>query len=132
MTGAVRIKNLHGTVETVIPNTASNIHLEAYSTGGTADITDAPGVDIDSAVAGAILVRNGPATSALALADPNGAPKVEENASFNSPSTEIDVVADNGATTYVRLVLSAALASGAIDWHCHWEPLSDSGFLEAA
>ena len=132
VTGAVRISNIFGSVETVIPNTASTVYLQLYSSNGTVDITDAPGVDVDSAVVGALLVRNGPSTDALDLADPNATPAVAENTSWRDPKTAIDVVKDNGADTYIRLVLSAALASGAIDWHCHWEPLSDDGFLEAA
>jgi len=132
VTGAVRIQDIFGTVETVIPNTACVVHLEAYSSNGTADITDAPGTDIDQAVAGAELVRNGAAAVALGLADPSSGPAVVESASFRSPETAIDVAADPGAVTYVRMVLGAALASGAIDWHCRWIPLSDDGFLEPA
>ena len=132
LTGAVRISEIYGIVETVIPNTASTIHLELSGSGSTVDITDSPGVDIDQAVAGAILVRNGPSTDALDLANPNSTPALAENTAWKDPKTAIDIVrADDGATV-VRLVLSAALASGAIDWHCRWEPLSDNGFLAAA
>lgn len=132
LTGAVRISEIYGTVETVIPNTASTIHLELSGSGSTVDITDSPGVDIDQAVAGAVLVRNGPSTEGLDLADPNSTPALAENTTWKDPKTAIDIVrADDGATV-VRLVLSAALASGAIDWHCKWEPLSDNGFLAAA
>jgi len=132
ITGAVRVKNIHGHVETAIPNTTSTIHLELYSTGGTIDITDSPGVDIDQAAAGALLVRNGPSDVALSLADPNGTPAVAENTAWKDPSTAIDVVEDDNALTYIRLVLSATLASGAIHWHCEWEPLTNDGFVEAA
>lgn len=132
LTGAVRASNIHGHVETVIPNTACDIHLELVSTNGTVDITLGPGVDIDSAVAGALLVRNGPSSSALDLADPNAAPAVAENTNWRDPTTAIDIVKDDSADTYLRVVLSAALASGAIHWHCDWEPLSDDGFLEPA
>jgi len=132
VTGSVRISDIFGMVGTPIPNTVSTIHLELYSTNASVDITDAPGVDIDSVVAGGLLVRNGPSTDPLGLADPNTTPAVAENVSWREPKTAIDIVEDNAADTYVRLVLSAALASGAIDWHCYWEPLSDDGFLEAA
>jgi len=131
LTGSVRISSIYGSVETVIPNTASTIYLQLYSSNGIVDMTDAPGVDINQAVQGALLVRNGPSTSELDLANPNALPKMAENTDWRDPNTFIDIVKDNGADTYVRLVLSAALASGAIDWHCHWEPLSDDGFLEA-
>jgi len=130
LTGAVRISEIFGTVETVIPNTASTIHLEIYSTNASVDITDAPGVNIANAVAGAILVRNGPSTDELDLADPDSTPAVAENTNWRDPKTAVDIVKDDAADTYVRLVLSAALASGAIDWHCKWEPLSDNGILQ--
>ena len=130
LTGAVRIYEVVGVVDTVIPNTASTIHLELYSTNATVDITDAPGVNIAQAVVGSILVRNGPLADPLMLANPNATPAVAENADPKAPKTAIDIVADNGADTYVRLVLSAALASGAIHWHARWEPLSDAGILE--
>lgn len=132
ITGAVTLVGITGSVETVIPNTVCSIHLEMYSTGSTADITDAPGVNIDSAVVGAFLVRNGPIADTLALGNPAGAPVVVENAAYRSPETSVDVGADNGAVTYLRVVLSAALASGAIDWNCHWRPISDDGFVEPA
>jgi len=131
LTGSVRISDIWGTVETVIPNTASRIYLQLYSTNGTVDMTDAPGVDIDSAVAGALLVRNAPSSDPLDLADPDSTPAMAENTSWKDPKTAIDIIKDDAATTYVRLVLSAALASGAIDWHCKWEPLSDDGYLKA-
>ena len=66
------------------------------------------------------------------VADPTSGPSVAENVNWRDPVTAVDIVKDVGADTYVRLVLSLALASGVIDWHCHWEPLSDDGFLEQA
>ncbi len=132
VTGGVRIRGLMGHVETQIANTASNLHVEAFSSNGTSDITDAPGVDIDSAAAGSVLIRNGPSTIALDLGDPTGGPAVVENTNFRRPDTAVDVVKDGAADTYIRLVISAALASGVIHWHCRWEPLTDDGFLEPA
>jgi len=132
ITGAVRVSDIHGHVETVIPGVASTVYLQLFSANGTVDITDAPGVDIDAAAVGALLVRNGPSTDALDLANPDSTPAVAENANWRDPKTAIDVVKDDSADTYIRLVMSAAQASGAIHWHCHWKPLSDDGFLEAA
>ena len=130
VTGAVRISEIYGVVETVIPGTNSTIHLELEGSGSTVDITDGPGVDIINAVAGAILVRNGPSTDVLDLANPDSTPALAENTTWKDPKTAIDIVAADDDTTYVRCVISAALASGAIDWHCKWEPLSDDGFLQ--
>lgn len=137
VTGAVRVGDIYGVVTTAIPNTSSSVHLELYSSGGTVAITDSDGApDIDQFVEGAVVLRNADATEPLDYGDPNGTPVVIENTggSFFNPSakTSIDLVADAGADTYIRLNMTAALASGAIQWHCHWEPLSDDGFLEAA
>lgn len=132
VTGAVRIKGLIGHVETAIPNTTSTVYIDVYSVNGSSEITDSIGVDIDSVVVGGILVRNKPATYALSLANPDSTPVVLENASFRTPETEVDVIADNSADTYIRLVLSAALASGAIHWHCVYKPLTENSFLEPA
>lgn len=132
VTGGVRVSLFGGHIDTAIPNTPCSIHLELYSVGGSSDISLSPGVDIDSAVAGALISRNGPAASDLDLGNPNAAPAFMENATFNKPYTEFDCVEDNTNDTYIRVVLSAALASGAAHWHCEWAPLTDNGFLEPA
>lgn len=131
VTGAVRVTNIYAHVETGTAATASNIHIEAYSTNGAADMSLAPGDSIASLPAGALIVRNGPVTDALAIVDPTSGPVVEENASYRDPVTTIDVVRDTGADTYIRAVLSAA-TSGVLHWHCKYSPLSDNGFLEPA
>ena len=86
-------------------------------------------VQVQNIVAGSLLVRNEDATNILDLAQPNAGPATAESTSFQNPRTEIDVAADPGATTYIRIVLSAALGSGVIDWHLTYEPLSDDGFV---
>lgn len=132
VTGSVRLSDFYGEVTTVIPATVSNLHLEVYSTNGTEDITDSPGVNISGLVAGALLVRNTVSTENIDVANPSGGPATAEvlgTGAVNPPSgTSIDIVADPGATTYVRVNCSAALASGAIKWHCRWRPLG-TGFL---
>jgi len=132
LTGAVRISDIHGHVDTPIANTASTLYLELYSTNGDEDITDSPGPNIQALVAGAILVRNADSANDIAIGNPNGTPVVVENSNVREPKTAVDIVADNGATTYIRAVISVALASGSIHWHAHYDPLSDDGFLEAA
>jgi hypothetical protein len=131
LTGAVRLVGLIGHVETLIANTASNIHIELYSTGGTADLTDSPGPSVQALVAGAILVRNSDSTNNLDIGDPDGTPVVVENTNFRDPKTAVDIIADDTNTTYVRLVISVALASGKIHWHAKWEPLTENGNLVA-
>ena len=53
-----------------------------------------------------------------------------ENSNFRNPNNPIILIEDNGADTYVQLVLSAAVASGGIHWHGEWSPITDDGFLE--
>jgi len=132
VTGGVRVSEIWGNVDTVIPNTASTIYLELYSSAGSPDITDAPGVNIQLAAVGSIVARISNSADPLVLANCAGAPAIAENVSYKDTKASIDIVADDGEDTYIRVVLSAALASGAIDWHCMWEPLTDNGFLEDA
>jgi len=47
-------------------------------------------------------------------------------------SVEVNIIADADQDTYIRVNLTAALASGAIHWHCHYMPISDDGFVEPA
>lgn len=130
VTGAVRIFDLYGVVETQIENTASSLHVEAYSTGGSADLTQAPGTNIQAAVAGSLLIKNEDATNDIALVSA-ATPAVEESSNWRSPQVPAVIVADADQTTYIRVVLSVALSTGVIHWHLHWEPLSDNGFVEA-
>ncbi len=130
VTGAVRIGDINGHVETAIANTSSSMHLEAYSTGGSVDITDAPGVNIQADVVGTLYVRNEYSTNPIDKAEPDGTPAVAESTNFRDPKTEVDVVEDDANDTYIRAVLSDAVASGVIHWHCVWKPLTEEGFLQ--
>ena len=132
VTGTVKIKNIWGTVSTVIPNTSSNVNLELYSTNGSVNITNSVGApDIDSFAVGAVLVREGPATDALVDRNPDGTPAVAENTD-KDPNTPLICAKDDSADTYIQLVLDAALASGAMRWRVEWEQISENGFLEPA
>jgi len=128
VTGAVRIEDVYGVVRTQIENLASTAYLQLYSTGGTADVTDAPGTNIANAVVGSMLMREEDSTNALTLASA-ATPAIVESTTWQDPKVPIDLIADADQTTYLRLVISAALASGAIRWHCHFTPLSDDGWL---
>lgn len=131
--GAVQVFNVFGHVTTATPATASTINLELYSSNAAVDITDAAGApDMASRVVGTTLAREGAADDPLILAEPDNTPGVIENASFNSPSVPIILVEDDAADTYIQLVLTAALASGAMHWHVEWKPVTDDGFVEPA
>jgi len=130
VTGAVRISDINAQVTTAIASTSSTMYLQLFSTGGTVDITDAPGRNIQADVAGTIYVRNEDSTNNIDKAEPNGSPAVAESTNFRDPKTEIDIVGDDTNPTYVRMVLSAGVASGVMNWHCHWRPITDNGFLK--
>ena len=131
VTGIVQISELYGLVSEVIADTSSNIHLEAYSTGGTVDITASPGVDIDQLPVDSIIIKRGDSGDALVLAS-SATPAIIENDWFQFEKTNVICVADADQTTYIRSVNSVALASGKIHWHCRYEPLSHGAFVEAA
>lgn len=130
VTGAVQVFNIFGIVEIVTPATNSTINLELYSANAAVDITDAAGApDMVSRVVGTTLARISVAADPIGLAEPDSTPAVLENANFRTPRTPIILVEDDDADTYIQVVLSAALASGAVHWQCQWEPASDDGFL---
>jgi hypothetical protein len=129
ITGTVRLDDIHGTVETQIENAASTLHLEVFSAGGSVDITDAPGTNIQNAVVGSYLIRNEESASAITLASA-ATPAIVESTNFRDPKVPVDIIADADQTTYVRAVLSAALDTGVIHWSAHWAPMSDTGFVQ--
>jgi len=131
VTGTVRVSDIYGVVETPIENVVSNLHLEVFSAGGVVDITLGPGTNIQAAVNGSTLIRNEDSTAAIALASA-ATPAIIESTTWKDPKVPIDVIADYDQTTYIRLVISAALASGEIHWHCKYEALSDGAFVEPA
>jgi len=131
VTGAVRITDIYGTIETLIANTASNLHLEVFSAGGVVDLTLGPGTNIQAAGVGSMLIRNEDSTNAIALGSA-ATPAILESTTWRDPKVPTDIIADADQTTYIRLVISAALASGKIHWHCEYKPLFDTGFMTPA
>ena len=132
ITGIVRVTDLYGIVETVIPNTASDIHLEVFSAGAPAvDISNNVGApDLANLPVKSLIMRIGDSDEALETGS-SLTPSIIEYSS-KDPQIPIVIVADASEITYIRLNITAALASGKIHWHCHYEPLSDGGFVEAA
>jgi hypothetical protein len=130
VTGSIRLIGLYSYVTTQIANTSSTLYVRAYSTNGIADLTDAPGSNIQNLPVGATLVRSGPVTSVISIANPTSGPAIIENASYRNPETTVNVVSDINADTYIQIILSNPVASGVMKWHCRYEPLSDNGYLE--
>jgi len=131
VTGVVRVTDIYGIVETQIENVASKLHLEAFSAGGAVDITKGPGTNIKNAIAGSALIRNEDSKNNIALASAV-TPAIIENTNHKDPKTPVDIIADADQTTYIRLVISKALASGVIHWHCEYTPLSGDGLVAPA
>lgn len=133
VTGAVKIFNVSAIVTTVIANTSSTINLELYSTNGTDDITAAGGPNIQADVVGTVYSRVSGSGDQLAKFEPDNVPGVIENANYRDPQVPIILVKDDAADTYIQLVLSDAVASGAIRFELEWEPVhffSADGFVE--
>ena len=77
-----------------------------------------------------MLIRTDDSTEPLDLAS-SATPAIVEYGA-RAANVEVIVVADADQTTYIRLNLTAALASGAIHWHCRYKPITDGAFLEPA
>jgi len=132
VTGAVKIHNLYGHVETQCAATPSTINLVLGSAGGSVNITDTGSApNLNAAPVGTLYERNSIAAEPLDSANPSAQPRIIENVSTKTPERPLTLVADTGDLTYIQLKLSAALASGTLHFHCHWEAITDNGFLEA-
>lgn len=129
--GTVHISKLYGTVETTMESVASLMHLEVFSAGGSVVITKIAGApDISGLVEKSLLIKGDDAGSILNMASA-ATPSIVERVGAE-PDAEVIIVADDNQDTFIRSNITAALASGVIDWHCEYEPLSNDGFVETA
>ena len=128
VTGAVRIFNISGHVETEVQDPgATTLNLELGATAQI-DLTLAGG-DIGGAPVGTTFVRNSVAGDAMTITFPVATPVLLENANYRDPSNPITIVAENGTATYIELHLGDNPTSGAIHWHIEWEPVTDDGMI---
>jgi len=130
VTGAIKLFNIFGHVETAIANTSSTMYLDLHSTNADIDITDSPGINIQADVVGTVYSKQAPTNEPLIKGEPDNTPSIIEEANFRDPNVPIILIEDDSADTYIRVVLSDAVASGAIHWHVEWQPITDDGFLE--
>ena len=131
ITGAIKLFNVFGHVNTVIANTSSTMNIELYSTNASVDITasaDAPNIQAD--VVGTVYTKNWPTNEPLLKGEPASTPAIIEEANFRDPNVPIILVEDNWADTYIQVVISDAVASGEIHRHVEWSPITDDGYLE--
>ena len=108
------------------------MYLELYSTNADLDITDSPGINIQADVVGTVYSKQAPTSEPLIKGEPDNTPAIIEEANYRDPNVPIVLIEDDSADTYIRVVLSDAVASGAIHWHVEWQPITDDGFLEPA
>ncbi len=129
VTGTVEILYIYGTVETALAADVTGAVLEFYDSAAAVDITKTAGApDISSLPTGSYLAKISAATAILnATTSANGA-IVENIGNIFSLFTLIQKTAS--ADCFIRLTRAGAGASGVIDWHIEWRPLSDDGFVE--
>lgn len=133
VSGCVEIHYIYGDVHTILSADVDNIYLDLWDGAVSVEITDngGGGTDTNSADIGSVFIKSEIATTAITLLQSNQG-RVEENTSFRLPRTPFILNQKKDTNTYIRVVYSGVATSGAIQWHCKWEPLTEDGFVEAA
>jgi len=133
VSGCVEIHYIYGDVHTILNADVDNIYLDLWDGTSSVEITDngGGGTDTNSADVGSVFIKSEIATTAITLLQSNQG-RVEENTSFRLPRTPFILNQKKDTNTYIRVVYSGVATSGAIHWHCKWEPLTEDGFVEAA
>lgn len=128
VTGAVQIEYIYGDVETIMHADVDNLKLEIDDGAAQANVT--ANVDTASAPVGSLFIKTKEIAQALTLI-------VSDQVRINEDSTQNKgafgfVVNQKAATnSYIRCTWSGTGATGEIHWHCHWNPLTEDGFVEA-
>ena len=131
ITGAVLITAFFGDVEDVLSADIGNCHLELYDGTNTVDVTDSPGPDFASLPVGTYIHKIDDAAVQIAIENSSQIRLYEDATKFGQ-DPNFQVIGKAGVSNYIRLVYSGTGTSGAIHWHCQWEPLTEDGFVEAA
>jgi len=132
VTGVVQINGIWANVSTALAADVTAAQLDLFPVGGAAiDLTLAAGPDISAAVVNSLLLKQGLAGVALAYGDAtlgflNETAYVEPRQLFEVGQKT------GGIVTYIRFTQTGAGASGVLDWHVEWEPLSTDGLLVPA
>ena len=128
VSGIIVIEFIYGIVKTILNADVDNISLDVFPLAG-ALVPLATLVDSASASAGSIFVKKTDASTALVLKS-SAVPFVQENTDWKDPFVETIIGEQPGTDTWIRSTYSGVATNGAIDWHVHYRPLSDDGFLE--
>lgn len=131
VTGIVAIKNIYGVVNTVIANTPSALHLDLVGSGAPVPVTKIAGApDIDSLPVDSLLAKIDKVGVILSMSTSAAVKLIEST--VGDPKQSLIIIGETGTDTYIRMNLTAALASGAIHWHLNYEPMGDDSFVEPA
>ncbi|MCP4527518.1 MAG: hypothetical protein GY833_16615 [Aestuariibacter sp.] len=128
--GTVLITALHGHVDTVLAGDVGDIYLELDDGTNQIDVTDSPGPDASSLPVESYIHKIDDATVELDLMNASQVRFYEDSTKFGR-DPNFQVTAKAATATYLRLVWAGNAASGAIHWHCHWEPLTEDGFMDS-
>lgn len=129
--GSVLITGFRGDVSTVLAGDIGNGYIELYDGTNTVDVTDSPGPSFNSLPVESLLHKIDDATVQIAIEDSSQVRLYEDATKFGE-DPHFQITAKAATATYIRLVYSDTATSGAIHWHCIWEPLTDDGFVAAA
>ena len=130
ITGSVEIQFIYGNVETVLSVDVDDIYLDLWDGTVAVEITDNAGTDTNSADTGSLFVKTEDATAIITLLQSNQG-RVHENTNFRKPLVPFILNQKKDTATYIRLTYSGVATSGAIHWHCRWEPLTEGAFVVA-
>ena len=131
ITGSVMINYIYGTVETVLSSDIDDVNLNLYDGTNTVQVTKSTTLDIDAAPVGSFLHKIADADENIGYLASDQVRIYEDDTKFGV-DRQVIVNAKNGATTYLRFTYTTtdSPASGVIDWHIHWQPLSDDGYVK--
>jgi len=131
VTGIVEIESIFSHVEDALNAEFGNCKLEVVAGSNTTDLTDT--VSLNNLPAGSFIGKTSNASVALTTGT-SASPQVIENTNYRNPNVSSIIVAEEGATTYIRLLSSdsAGTKDGKIHWHCIWKPIDENGFVGAA
>ena len=129
--GIVEIESIFGHVEDALNAELGNCKLEVVAGSNATDLTDT--VSLNNLPVGSFIGKTSNASVALTTGT-SASPQVIENTNYRNPNVSSIIVAEEGTTTYIRLLSSdsAGTKDGKIHWHCIWKPIDGNGFVEAA
>ena len=128
VTGAVQIEYIYGHVETIMNADVDNLKLEIDD--GTAQANVTANVDTASAPVESLFIKTKEIAQALTLIASDQV-RINEDSTQNKGAFGFIVNQKASTNSYIRCTWSGTGATGVIHWHCHWNPLTEDGFVES-